>query len=356
MHFSCAGSICVYRCYSPGGRLPEQFQFYKDTAGMLIFRCLKNVYNENIWTILFIMTFNKEDFTKVRENDRILSDSLLENYKAWLKESEKSTRTVQKYGYYLNLFQSFLGGEQVTKQRVLCWKEELKERFSPGTVNGALAALNGLFRFCGWEDLQVRFLKVGRQTFCQARRELTRNEYIRLVRAARNEGDERLALVLQTICSTGIRISELSGITVEAVRARAAKIECKGKIRTVFLPTELCQLLNFYAQKMQICAGPVFVTRRGKPLDRSNVWRDMKKLSEKARVDQEKIFPHNLRHLFARMYYSQEKDLLRLADILGHSDINTTRVYTIESGENHIRQLEQLGLVVEQYNRISLSL
>ena len=244
----------------------------------------------------------------------------------------------------------------MTKILVLQWKEELKNRFSPGTVNGALAALNGLFRYCGWKDLQVRFLKVGHQMFCPFKKELTKNEYVRLVKTARNRGDERLALLLQTVCSTGIRISELPGITVEAVRAKAASVECKGKIRTVFLPEALCVLLERYAKAREITSGPVFITRRGKPVDRSNVWRDMKKLAEEAQVDAEKIFPHNLRHLFARMYYNQEKDLLRLSDILGHSDINTTRIYTMESGTNHIRQLEKLDLVVERYNGISLLL
>ena len=291
-----------------------------------------------------------------RAAGRFVSGNLLESYAGWLEENEKSDRTVRKYLYYLEIFQQFLGKREVTKILVLQWKEELKNRFSPGTVNGALAALNGLFRYCGWKDLQVRFLKVGQQMFCPFKKELTKNEYVRLVKTARNRGDERLALLLQTVCSTGIRISELPGITVEAVRAKAASVECKGKIRTVFLPEALCVLLERYAKAREITSGPVFITRRGKPVDRSNVWRDMKKLAEEAQVDAEKIFPHNLRHLFARMYYNQEKDLLRLSDILGHSDINTTRIYTMESGTNHIRQLEKLDLVVERYNGISLLL
>ncbi len=291
-----------------------------------------------------------------KTSGRLVSGDLLESYEHWLRENEKSERTARKYRYYLELFRKFLGEREATKILVLQWKEELKNQFSPGTVNGALAALNSLFNYCGWKDLQVRFLKVGHQMFCPVRKELTKNEYVRLVKTARRRGDERLALLLQTVCSTGIRISELSGITVEAVRAKAASVECKGRIRTVFLPKTLCALLEHYAEVREISSGPIFITRRGKPVDRSNVWRDMKKLAEEARVDAEKIFPHNLRHLFARMYYSQEKDLLRLSDILGHSDINTTRIYTIESGANHIRQLEKLDLVVERYNGISLLL
>ena len=293
---------------------------------------------------------------KMKETKRIIDEELLERYQAWMEENEKSGGTVRKYRYYLEAFRQFAGDGEVTRRLAVQWKEELKRKFSPGTVNGALAALNGLFRFCGWGDLQVRFLKVGRQMFCPTRQELSKKEYVRLVQAARNGGDERLALLLQTICSTGIRVSELSGVTVEAVRIPTASVECKGRIRTVFLPGKLCELLKGYARKRRIQSGPIFVTRSGRPLDRSNIWRDMKKLGKAARVDEKKIFPHNLRHLFARMYYSQEKDLLRLADILGHSDINTTRIYTAESGENHIRRLEALGLVVESYNRISLLL
>ena len=289
---------------------------------------------------------------------RKMSSDLWVQYERWMEENERSRGTIRKYGYYLALFQEYLGGRKITRREVIRWKEVLKGRFSPGTVNGALAAVNSLFAYCGWKDLQVRLLKVGRKVFCESRRELTKNEYLRLVRAARDSGNERLALLLQTVCSTGIRISELAAITVEAACARSASVDCKGKIRTVFLPEVLCRLLRRYADKRGIRSGQIFVTRGGRPLDRSNIWRDMKKLSQAAGVEPEKIFPHNLRHLFARTYYSQERDLLRLSDILGHSDINTTRIYTRESGADHLRRLEQLGLAVEgeKYNRITLLL
>lgn len=285
-----------------------------------------------------------------------MSEDLISQYRVWLEENEKSRRTVEKYCHYAEQFRIFTGECILTKKLVIRWKENLKEHFSPGTVNGALAAVNGLFRFCGREDLKVRFLKVDRPIFYSSSRELTKQEYVRLVKAARREGNERLALLLQTVCSTGIRISELTDITVEAVKSRSAQVECKGRIRTVFLPATLCRLLADYAQRQGIRTGQIFVSRKGRPLDRSNIWRDMKKLGKIAGVSEEKIFPHNLRHLFARQFYGQEKDLLRLSDILGHSDINTTRIYTAESGYSHIRQLDNMGLVVERYNGIALLL
>ncbi len=180
--------------------------------------------------------------------------------------------------------------------------------------------------------------------------------YKRLVNVARSEGNERLSLLLQTVCSTGIRISELNYITVNAVDKQIAEVDCKGKVRTVFLTDGLCRLLKAYARKMNIVSGMIFVTRNGRPLDRSNIWREMKRISHKAGVNPDKVFPHNLRHLFARVYYSQEKDLVRLADILGHSSVNTTRIYTMESGENHLRQLEKMDLLIDRYNRIPLLL
>jgi len=249
-----------------------------------------------------------------------------------------------------------VNGRQVSKENVILWKEELKERFSPVTANSALAALNGFLRWAGWEDCTVRLIKVKQRVFCSRQRELSREEYKRLVNVARSEGNERLSLLLQTVCSTGIRISELNYITVNAVDKQIAEVDCKGKVRTVFLTDGLCRLLKAYARKMNIVSGMIFVTRNGRPLDRSNIWREMKRISHKAGVNPDKVFPHNLRHLFARVYYSQEKDLVRLADILGHSSVNTTRIYTMESGENHLRQLEKMDLLIDRYNRIPLLL
>ena len=287
---------------------------------------------------------------------KIISDALIEDYCRWMYENEMSTGTIKKYHYYLNLFRAFLNGSAVDKKKVIIWKEELREEYSPVTANGALAALNGFFRHCGWKGCTAKFIKIKQRIFCPKQRELSREEYTKLVAAARQEGNERLCLLLQTVCSTGIRISELSYITVSAVERQIAEVDCKGKVRTVFLTDKLCGLLREYARKMDIRSGMIFITRSGKPMDRSNIWREMKKIGVKAGVSPDKVFPHNLRHLFARVYYSQEQDLVKLADILGHSSVNTTRIYTMESGENHMRQLEKMGLLIDRYNRIPLLL
>lgn len=287
---------------------------------------------------------------------KTITNKMVERYCSWLAENEKSSRTIERYRYHLNGFLHYIEGKVLDKIGVLLWKEQLKKNFAPVTVNSALAALNGFFKFCGWINLTVRYIKIKKNVFCPEKKELHRDEYERLIRAALKHKNERLALLIQTVCATGIRISELKYITVEAVEEKRALVECKGGIRTVFMPTELCQQLKRYAEKKRIASGMIFVTRTGHALDRSNIWREMKQLAELANVQAEKIFPHNLRHLFARAYYSQEKDLSRLADILGHSNVNTTKIYTIESGEKHIRQIEQLGLLLPDYNRISLLL
>lgn len=287
---------------------------------------------------------------------RMISKQQIEEYCLWLYQNEKSCGTVKKYFYNLSVFREFLGKRNLEKGEVMAWREYLRRRFAPVTVNGALAAVNGFLRYAGWNDCCVRFLKIRRRAFCPACRELSKKEYVRLVETAYDCGNERIAMVLQTICSTGIRVSELQYITVEAAERGQADVECKGKVRTVFLTKGLCRMLRDYAQRRRITSGAVFVTRTGKVMDRSNIWREMKKLAAAAGIVAEKVFPHNLRHLFARSFYNEEKDLLRLSDILGHSSVNTTRVYTMESGENHIRQLEKLGLLIERYNRIPLLL
>ena len=234
----------------------------------------------------------------------------------------------------------------ITKHETLTLVLRVPTSHAPATVNSILAAVNGFFRFMGWKDIAVKLLKIQKALFCDERRELTRAEYARLVSAAQKVGNERLSLVMQTICATGTRVSELRFITVEAVTTGRAEICNKGKRRTVFLPGRLRRLLRKYLQKQKKTAGAVFTTRTGRPLDRSNIWRDMKALCESADVEPGKVFPLNLRHLFARTYYSLEKDLSRMADILGHSSVNTTRIYTMESGGVHQRQLERLGLII----------
>ena len=234
----------------------------------------------------------------------------------------------------------------ITKHETLTLVLRVPTSHAPATVNSILAAVNGFFRFMGWKDIAVKLLKIQKALFCDERRELTRAEYARLVSAAQKVGNERLSLVMQTICATGTRVSELRFITVEAVTTGRAEICNKGKRRTVFLPGRLRRLLRKYLQKQKKTAGAVFTTRTGRPLDRSNIWRDMKALCESADVEPGKGFPLNLRHLFARTYYSLEKDLSRIADILGHSSVNTTRIYTVESGGVHQRQLERMGLII----------
>ena len=270
----------------------------------------------------------------------------IREYLAHLREQERSPATVRKYAHDLQTLRVSLAGKELTKTTLIEWKQTLLERFAPASVNAMLAAVNGYLKYFGWGELCVKPLKIQRSLFLEESRELTKADYARLVAAARGKEKERLSLVIQTICATGIRVSELKFITVEALQTGRAEIRNKGKLRLVFLPGKLRKLLKKYVQKQKKTAGAVFTTRTGKPLDRSNIWRDMKALCESAGVAKEKVFPHNLRHLFARTFYALEKDLSRLADILGHSNINTTRIYTAESGAVHAAQMERLGLVV----------
>lgn len=270
----------------------------------------------------------------------------IQNYAAYLQENERSAATVESYTRALRELLKFMGESPLAKAALVAWKQQLVGQYAPATVNAMLAAVNGFVKFMGCPALAVKPLRIQRSLFLEERRELTRAEYERLVRAARQQGREQLALVLQTICATGIRVSELPFITAEAVYCGRAEISNKGKRRLVFLPQKLREVLKVYLRKQKKTAGAVFTTRTGKPLDRSNIWRAMKALCESAGVAAEKVYPHNLRHLFARVFYALEKDLSRLADILGHSSIVTTRIYTAESGAVHARQMGRLGLVI----------
>lgn len=281
-----------------------------------------------------------------KDTQRIITVNLIEQYAVYLQEQEKSRATIQKYIHDLNVLSKHLSGENITKMSLLSWKEHLIARYAASSVNTMLAALNSFLEYCGWAELKVKPLKIQRDLFCREEKELTKSEYLRLVRAANAAGNERLSLILQTICATGIRVSELQYITIESVQTGRAVVRCKGKTRTVFLPNKLKQVLRCYIRKQKRTTGSVFITKTGKPVDRSNIWRDMKNLCESADVAPDKVFPHNLRHLFARTYYSLEKDLSRLADILGHANISTTRIYTIESGAVHRDQMERMELVI----------
>ena len=282
----------------------------------------------------------------MRKKYLTITKEQIKNYIIFLREQERSESTVQKYAHDLNTLADFLDGRPVAKGLLLEWKENLVGTYAPASVNTILAAVNRFLTFCGWSELRLRPLKIQKALFLNEEKELTRAEYIRLIRAAERKENERLALVIQTICATGIRVSELRYITVEAVQAGRAEVNNKGKRRTVFLPDKLRRLLKTYLRKQKITAGAVFISRNGRPLNRSNIWRDMKALCDSAGVEEGKVFPHNLRHLFARTYYAQERDLSRLADILGHTNITTTRIYTAESGAVHARQIGRLGLIV----------
>lgn len=278
-------------------------------------------------------------------NQNVISENV-KKYADYLQSEERSENTIAKYVRDLRVFLTFGKGGEITKTVLLEWKEKLIQEYAPASVNSMLAAVNGFLDWLGQPECKVKPLKIQREIFARPEKELTKAEYDRLVRAAQGKNNERLALLLQTICATGIRVSELPFITVRAVQTGRALVDCKGKSRTVFLPKELCRSLTCFCREQKITSGVVFCTASGRPLDRCNIWRDMKKLCKSAGVTESKVFPHNLRHLFAQTYYSLEKDLSRLADLLGHSNVNTTKIYTMESGRTHRRQLERMGLVL----------
>ena len=261
----------------------------------------------------------------------------------YLRNEEKSELTVEKYLRDVGAFSTWLGERVLDKAAVMEYKAWLTERYAVASVNSMLSSLNCYLAWRGRGECCVKTLKTQRQTFRSAEKELTQGEYRRLLGACRN--DLGLNLLLQTICATGIRVSEHRYLTVEALQMGFAQVRNKGKIRTVFIQRKLCKALLSYAKKRGITAGPVFLGRRGKPLDRSRIWAMMKSLCQRAGVCREKVFPHNLRHLFARTFYAMERDIVRLADILGHSSVNTTRIYTMETGEIHRKQIERMPLL-----------
>ena len=275
-----------------------------------------------------------------------LTPDLIRRYARQLREQERSAATIQKYVHDLTALAEFLGDRPLTKELAAEWRAELTAQgCAPVTVNAKLSALNGLFHFLGREDCRVKFLKVQRQLFRAADRELNRAEYDRLLAAAKEDGRERLALLMETICATGIRVSEVRYITLEAARRGRAEIALKGKIRVILLPAKLCRKLLQYAGKEKTASGAIFRTKSGKELGRRQIWAELKRLCARAGVAPSKVFPHNLRHLFATIFYKACKDIVRLADILGHSSIETTRIYLLTSGAEHRRQLDRLGLV-----------
>ena len=277
-----------------------------------------------------------------------LTPQLIEDYLRRLAEDERGAATIDKYRRDLLRFYEFLPPDKaVDKAVVLSWKEQLVARkYASSSVNVMLASVNGLLTFAGHSEWRAKFLKRQRAAFCDERRELRRAEYEKLVATARREKKTRLTLMMETICSTGIRVSEIAFVTVEAVRAGRAELMLKGKCRRILFPAALVRKLSRYAAERRIARGPIFTDKTGSPVSRHRVWYEMKKLGARAGVAASKVFPHNLRHLFARTFYALERDLSKLADLLGHSSVETTRLYIITAGVEHLRQLDKMKLVM----------
>ena len=277
--------------------------------------------------------------------EKVITNKALKRFKTYLYEEERSENTIEKYMRDIRFFCEWLKDRCIDKSVVIEYKKELCNMYAARSVNSMLSSLNAFFVSMGWYDLKVKTLKIQRRIFADKSKELSKAEYERLLFAAKDRKNERLYYLIQTIASTGLRVSEIKYVTCEAVREGQAIIYCKGKIRQIFLPKKLCQMLKGYIKSRNIKSGSVFITKTGKPLDRSNIWKMLKDLCESAGVPKDKVFPHNFRHLFARTFYSLQKDIVRLADILGHSSVETTRIYTTESGAEHRKQLQQLGLL-----------
>ena len=277
--------------------------------------------------------------------ERNITQSQIQLFHQHLIREEKSTATVEKYLRDVRAFAVYVGNEIVTKEVVMAWKNDLQAKeYAVRSINSMLASLNSLLDFLGWADCKVKSLKQQKQVYCAEEKELTKAEYMNLLAAAKNR--PQLRLVMETICGTGIRVSELRFFTVESAQRGEVVVNCKGKCRTSLIPGKLRKLLLDYAKKEKIRSGVIFITRNGKPLNRSCIWAQMKALCVEAGVNPTKVFPHNLRKLFARTFYGIEKDIAKLADILGHSSIDTTRIYIMTTGTEHRRKIERLGLVV----------
>ena len=275
-----------------------------------------------------------------------LTEQVFDQFEDYLRHDEREESTIEAYLRSLTRFSEWADGRTITKELAMEWKTALADAgYRPISVNAMLAAVNKFFTCMGREDCKVKYLKLQRQMFRKSEKDLSKEEYQRLVQAAHEKGDLRMELILETICATGIRVGELKYITVEAIRAGVAEIALKGKIRTILLPHRLCRKLQKYARQQKIASGKIFLTQDGLPVSRQYVWTRMKALCELAGVERTKVFPHNLRSLFARSFYGSCHDVVRLADVLGHSSIETTRIYLMSTGKEYLRQLDKLGLV-----------
>lgn len=278
-------------------------------------------------------------------NERLITNEQIQIFANFLRNEEKSMATQEKYLRDVRGFCIYAANGAISKDTVIGWKKQLlQDGYAVRSINSMLASVNSLLSFLGWHDCKVKNIRTQRQTYCAEDKELTKAEYLRLLSASKK--NEQLNLVLQTICGTGIRVSELQYFTVEAVRCGEITVNCKSKTRNILVPGKLKSMLLNYAKRHSITTGAIFVGKNGKPLDRSNIWRQMKQLCKDAGVKESKVFPHNLRKLFARTFYGIEKDIAKLADILGHSSINTTRIYIMSTGTEHRRKIERLGLVI----------
>ena len=278
---------------------------------------------------------------------RMITNRKLAEFGQYLREEEYGKATMEKYLREVGYFCRWLENRKVDKKITAEFKNDLQEKgYAPSTINGKLSALNAFFRFAGWEECRVKFLRIQRQIFREQKKELIREEYRRLLKAAKDRKNERLALLMETICGTGIRISEMSYITVEALRRGRAEVVLKGKVRIIFLSEKLCRRLSEYAEKTGIVSGEIFLTGNGRRLSRRQIWREMKGLCQYAGLEEAKVFPHNLRHLFAEEFYRVSGDIVKLADVLGHSSIETTRIYLKTSGKEHTRYLDNMGLLM----------
>lgn len=279
--------------------------------------------------------------------EQTVNNTLVEEFKIYLKTEEKSQNTIDKYIRDVKAFAEYVGDGKISKETSIAYKQMLQSSdYAIRSINSIIASINKFFEFIGEYECRLKIIRLQRQIFCPEEKELTRSEYERLVHTAKQKGNERLNLIIQTICSTGIRVSELQFITVEALHKGEAMVSLKGKTRSVFIIKDLQKKLIKYCKSRNIKSGCVFRTRTGKPISRTNIWKEMKGLCEQANVPPNKVFPHNLRHLFARTFYEIEKDIAKLADILGHSSINTTRIYIITTGNEHRQRMEKMRLII----------
>lgn len=276
----------------------------------------------------------------------IITEKAIQDFAQSLKALEYAVGSIEKYIRDIHAFKVWSKNTAIKKELLIQWKTYLlSEGYQAKTINSMISSLNSFFKFRGWPEFRMKYLKIQRALFRHTERELTKAEYSRMIETAQTLGKQRLALLMETICATGIRVSEVKYITLEAVQAGRTDIYLKGKIRTILIPGKLCKKLRRYAQKQRIISGELFLTKSKKGLSRSQIWAEMKGLCKKAGVASSKVFPHNLRHLFAQTFYRVYKDVVRLADILGHASIETTRIYLVSTGAEHIRKIERLGLM-----------